>query len=154
MIARDSEKHAEAAGPPEIEFVILAEHVEVLNGKLYLMGGGYDCLFLDRPPQTMPVTFAVGLLVPSEASGQPHHLQFAVLDAAGNAIAASEEIVLNIQRPPGLGAEKAQRVMLAPMGGPVTFPTYGTFLLRVTLNDAVQKSVTLSILDRQGDLNG
>lgn len=118
------------------------------------MGGGYDSLFLDQsPPQTMPVTFAVGLLVPSEASGQPHHLQFAVLDEAGNAIAASEQLTLNVARPPGLPEWMPQRVLLAPLGGPVSFPVHGAFLLRVSLN-GVHKTLTLSVVGREGGPTG
>jgi hypothetical protein len=150
-----SEGSAEAAGQPEIEFVILAERVEVLNGKLYMMGGGYDRLFLERPPpQTMPVTFAVGLLVPWEASGREHQLQFAVLDEAGNTVAASDQLVVNLNSPPGLVDGESQRVMLAPLGGPVTFPSYGKFVLRVVLDGAVQKTVIFSVVDRERGLNG
>jgi hypothetical protein len=149
-----SEQPAETAGQPEIEFVILAERVEVLNGKLYMMGGGYDCLFLDQLPQALPITFAVGLLVPLEASGRQHQLHFAVTDGAGNAIAASEQIVLTINRPPGLPDDMSQRLVLAPLGGPVSFPSYGKFLLRVTLNDVVHRTVTLSVVGRESGLSG
>ena len=144
-----------SAGQPAIEFVILAERVEILNGKLYMMGGGFDSLFLERPPpQTMSVTFAVGLLVPFEACGREHHLQFAVIDGAGSAVASSEQLVLNIGRPPSLCQGERQRVMLAPLGGPVTFPSYGTYLLRVTLNGAVHKAVALSVLPREDASGG
>jgi hypothetical protein len=148
------EKPVGANARPEIEFVILAERVEILNGKLYMMGGGYDRLVLERPPpQTMSVTFAVGLLMPWEASGREHHLQFAVLDEAGNTVAASDRLILNINRPAGLGEGDSQRVMLAPLGGPVTFPSYGRFFLRVVLDGAVQKTVMFSVVDRERGLN-
>jgi hypothetical protein len=150
-----SEEPAEAADQPEIEFVILAERAEILNGKLYMMGGGYDRLFLDwPPPQSLPITFAVGLLVPLEASRREHHLQFAIRDEAGNTVAASDLIGLNIARPTGLCQEERPRVMLAPLGGPVTFPSYGMFTLHVTLNGAIQKTIVLHVLNREGGLNG
>jgi hypothetical protein len=146
---------AESAGQPEIDFVILAERAEILNGKLYMMGGGYDRLCLDRPPsQPVPITFAVGLLVPFDMSGREHQLQFAVLDVAGNTVAVSDQLVLNLNRPPGLVEGESQRVMLAPLGGPVTFPSYGKFFLRVTLNGVVHKTVALSVLNSEGGSNG
>jgi hypothetical protein len=149
-----SEDPIEAIDQPEIEFVILAERVEILHGKLYMMGGGYDRLVLDRPPQTLPITFAVGLLVPAEASGREHNLPFAIMDKAGGTVAASDQIGLSFERPPTLGKGERQRVMLAPLGGPVTFPTYGKFTLHVALNGAVQKTVALTVLEREGGLNG
>jgi hypothetical protein len=119
-----------------------------------MMGGGYNRLFLDRPPsQPLPITFAVGLLVPCDVSGREHHLQFAVLDEAGNTVAASDQLILNLNRPPGLVDGESQRVMLAPLGGPVTFPSYGTFALHVALNGAVQKTVVLTVLERKGGLD-
>lgn len=85
---------AEANGQPKIEFVILAQRVEILNGKLYLMGGGFDSVLLDGPPpQVVPLTFVVDLVVPPQASGQRHHLQFAVLDEAGVALECVTEKV-------------------------------------------------------------
>ena len=146
MTTPASEQPVEDAGRPEIEFVMLAERAEILNGKLYMMGGGYDRLILDQPPpQVAVVTFAIGLLLPPEASGRRHQLQFAVLDAAGNAVAASEQIVLTFVRPPTLGAGESQRVLLAPLGGPVQFPSYGRYVLQVALDGVAHKTVALSI---------
>lgn len=134
MTTATSRQPVEAAGQATIALVLLAERVEVLNGKPYMMGGGYDRPILDQPPpQVAVVTFAVGLLVPPEATGRQHHLQFAVMDQAGNAVAASEQLVLAIGRLPTLAEEESQRVMLAPLGGPVTFPSYGKFALHVAL---------------------
>ena len=58
-----------------------------------MMGGGFDSLYLDQvPPQVVQLTFVVGLVVPQEASGGQHHLQFAFTDQAGNTVAASEQL--------------------------------------------------------------
>ena len=79
---------------------MLAERAEILNGKLYMMGGGFDRLLLDgSPPEVVPLTFAVGLVVPPEASGRQHHLHFAVTDQARNTVGASDQLTLNIARP-------------------------------------------------------
>ena len=47
---------------PTIEFVILAEHAEVIHGKLYLMGGGWENITVQDFAAPVVLPLAVSLL--------------------------------------------------------------------------------------------
>ena len=49
---------------PEIDFLILADRAEVLNGKLYMMGGGYDRKYISNIEAPIDLTIVMGILVP------------------------------------------------------------------------------------------
>lgn len=51
----------------EIEWVILADSAEVINNKLYLMGGGWETLTVNKLfPVVQPCAVAVSILVPND----------------------------------------------------------------------------------------
>jgi hypothetical protein len=64
--------------------MILADHVQVAEGKLNVLGGGWTWI----NPGT--VTFGVGLLVevPWDRLNQRHQIQLELVDADGNAVTA------------------------------------------------------------------
>ena len=64
----------------EIDFLILADTVEAVNGKLYMMGGGWNQLTIPQFPAPIRLGIALGLLVPSDNAGQKHQLQLTISD--------------------------------------------------------------------------
>lgn len=50
-------------GDMEIDYAILAEHAEVTNNKLYLMGGGWDTMFAPDVPAQVRLVCAAGIRV-------------------------------------------------------------------------------------------
>jgi len=143
---QDPEAFVQSLSQPEVDFAIIADRVEVVNGKLYMMGGGYDRIFTqEQMPYTFALSFAVGVLVPWNACNQEHRLSFAVEDPEGNNLGLGATVGFNVGRPPGMGQGETQRVMLAPPAAAVTFPDYGTYLLHVSLNGAADKRVPLYV---------
>jgi hypothetical protein len=61
----------EPAEGPRIETLLLADWAEAINGKLYVMGGGFTTLALERFDR--PARFALGaiLSIPSPLRGRP-----------------------------------------------------------------------------------
>jgi len=58
----------------DIEWVILADAAEVINNKLYLMGGGWDVLRIGRPfPTQQQVAFAISIRVEWTETNQRRH---------------------------------------------------------------------------------
>src|SRR5262249_54509042 len=49
---------------PIVEFFILADYAEAVNGKLYMMGGGWDQSFVKDFSQPVSFSFAIGIQVP------------------------------------------------------------------------------------------
>ena len=136
---------------PEIDFVIIADRAEVINGKLFVMGGGYDRIFIgDEMPHTFPLSFAVGVLVPWNACNIELMIQFAIEDPEGKDLAGfGGALGFNVGRPPVMGEGDSQRVMIALPQAPVAFPSYGTYVFRVTLNGGNAKKEALYVTKPQ-----
>ncbi|HEY7778671.1 MAG TPA: hypothetical protein VIC85_00535 [Ktedonobacterales bacterium] len=71
---------------PEIDFLILADRAEVLNGKLYLMGGAWDQIGVADFARPLTFSLAVGLVIPWNATNVDHTLELSLLDEDGNAL--------------------------------------------------------------------
>ena len=88
--------------------VLLCDFAEAVNGKLYVMGGGWNMLFAPNHP--VNVTVAVVLAVGWDEANRRHPLAVALLDhdgnqveIAGHAVAVGSEF--EVGRPPGLSRE-------------------------------------------------
>lgn len=49
---------------PRIDSLLVADHAEAVNGKLYVMGGGFDTLWAPQFPNLVRFSFAAILKVP------------------------------------------------------------------------------------------
>lgn len=146
MHPEPADEFVRSLNQPEIDFVIIADRAEVVGGKLYLMGGGYDRILLkDEPPHAFTLSFAVGVMVPWNACNQEHRITFAVEDAEGKDIGFTAEVGFNVGRHPSMAPGESQRVMIAPPQAAVAFPGYGTYFLRVTLNGVSHKKEAIYV---------
>ncbi len=111
-----------------IDFFMLADRAEAVNGKLYLMGGAWDRNFVQDFQQPVPISFAVGILVPWNATNQQHTVEITIEDADGR-----QPVEFNLRagfvagRPPTAIQGETQRVTLAVPVVPVKFPNPGTY---------------------------
>ncbi len=97
---------------PDIDFLIIADRAETINGKLYMMGGAWDHISLGNPGQPITFSIALGINIPWNATNEPHRLRLLVQDADGGMLAEMEgEFVAG--RPPHLSAGSVQRVLFA-----------------------------------------
>ncbi len=128
---------------PTIDFLILADHAEAINGKIYLMGGGWDVRAVRDFAQPVPLTLALAVLVPWTATNQRHHLRLRVEDADGRQLAEVKgEFVAG--RPPHLTAGTTQRIPLAFQHIPVLLGGPGVYAIIAALDDQDQKRTTFS----------
>lgn len=77
MVNNEQIDPAEPVAPPSFDFVILADRVEVLGGKLYMMGGGWDRITLPAFPAAYPLGLAVKLRLPA-GDADEHSLEVTV----------------------------------------------------------------------------
>jgi hypothetical protein len=87
-----------------IDYLVTADYAEVVNGKLYLMGGGWDKFRPPSYPSTMRMGIAVGIRVPYLDANVPHHLTV-VLRSADGEVAFKLEGQIETGRPPGSRGE-------------------------------------------------
>ncbi len=122
---------------PEIEFLILADRAEVLNGKLYMMGGGWSDLQRmpgegDQPPPPSLLSIAVSVLVGWNETNETHRLRLVIENEDATEKLAELEGDIEVGRPPGILPGSEQRALLA-VSAAVPFPSAGTYRVVASL---------------------
>ncbi len=135
---------------PRIENLMLANHVEAVNGMLYISGGGWTDHWRhptapNGQPMVSQIGVAVTVLVPWTASGNPYRLQVSVEDSVGAQI-ASVGAQLNASRPAGLPTGADLRTVLA-LTLNVVFPKAGEYRVAATLADQPPRVVDFRVHD-------
>jgi hypothetical protein len=97
----------------QIDFLVLADYAEAVNGKLYLMGGAWDRIGVRDASQPMRFGVALAILVPWTATNQNHTLRLTLEDADGSERGMLVESTFVTGRPPELSPGSTQRVLLA-----------------------------------------
>lgn len=96
----------------DTEWILLADHAEVINGKLYLMGGGWEVLTVNALPTQHRCAVAVAFSVPWNETNQRHDIEIEIADEDGHPIATITGAI-EVGRPPGIPLGSAQRVPMA-----------------------------------------
>lgn len=96
-----------------VEWLILADAAQVVSNKLYLLGGGWDVLTINRPlPLTHPVAIALSIRVPWNETNQKHDVEVEIGTEDGKTL-ATIGAQLEVGRPPGIRPGQDQRAQLA-----------------------------------------
>ena len=98
---------------PEIEFAILADRAEGLNGKLYMMGGGWDQFNVSDFRQPLQFGLAIGLLVPWHQTNEPLPLSVIFEHEDGNQVMPPFQVNVQTGRPPTAKKGQALRSIVA-----------------------------------------
>jgi hypothetical protein len=85
--------------------LLLCDHAEALNGKLYVMGGGWNVLF--APGRPVHTSVAAVIAVPWDQANVRHDLSLELLTADGAAVEVQGQRVqvertFEVGRPPGV----------------------------------------------------
>lgn len=97
----------------EIGFLLLCDHSEAVNGKLYLTGGGWNVLRLPDLPHEWSFSIGLGIDVAYHETNDPHELVVSVQDPDG--VELGEGLTANFEtgRPPGLPPGQEQRLVMS-----------------------------------------
>ena len=97
----------------EVEWLILADSAQVLGNKLYLLGGGWDLLTVNREfPVQQQMAISASFRVPWPETNTKHNVQLEIQDDDGHSIARVDG-QLEVGRPPGIPVGSEQRSQLA-----------------------------------------
>ena len=110
----------------EVDFLLLADRAEVLNGKLYMMGGAWDRRHIRDIEAPVPLTIVVGVLVPWNLTNEPHRLGIRIEDEDGNPVLPEVEATVNVGRPVTATQGQAFRAT-AVINNRWTLPRHGVY---------------------------
>jgi hypothetical protein len=115
----------------DIDFALIADHAELVNGKLYLMGGGWDTYNAAAEPIQFQPAIALGVRIGWEETNRNVPVRVAVEDDDGAELVRADGTLM-VGRPPGLEAGATQ---LAQMTArlPLTLPRFGGYRVHVTV---------------------
>ena len=133
-----------------VEYLLLANHVEVQNGLLYVSGGGWANLYRGQlaPEAPPPVNyFGIGasVLIPWDETNQLHHLVIRI-ERDDEQELARIETDMEVGRPPGLPSGADQRIAVG-FGVNLAFPEEGGYRA-VAQIDEDTRSVDFRVFDQ------
>lgn len=135
---------------------MLANHVEAVNGLLYVSGGGWTdhhrTLMAGGPPPLSRLGIAISVLVPWNETNQVHQLALNVENEDATSILARVDAQLNVGRAPQLPPGAEQHVVLA-LTVDLVFPQAGGYRIVARLdNDRSVKAWPFRVHDVVGGL--
>jgi hypothetical protein len=96
----------------ELEFVLLADAVENVNGKLYVLGGGWREFRSPRFPTMAQIGIAVSLLLTPDEAQRPHQVNISYSEKG-------RDLSVPQPHPPGTGAIDLNiQAQIAPIPAP------------------------------------
>lgn len=115
-------------------FMMLADHSESVNGKLYMNGGGWNVLRLPELPHDWGFHIALGIDVGWDETNKRHALRLNIQDPDGNELNEGFEAEFETGRPPGMPPGADQRLVMS-IGTAATFSSAGPHAAVVHVND-------------------
>ena len=131
-----------------IEWLILADAAEVVGGKLYLMGGGWDRLTVNSQPAKKNLAVALALRVPWHETNRQHAFRIDMTDEDGKQI-VSVNGATEVGRPAGIPPGQPQLVQFV-VNFDATFEKLGTYVITARVNDSQERSVRFNIVPGPG----
>ena len=127
----------------KIDFVILADFAQAVQGKLNLVGGGWNLHNAIQYPSKLLVGIGIGILVPWSETNRTHTVKFGIRKSEGaSVIGGSVDFIVG--REATIPAGMTQRATLG-ISAPVEIPQPGTYEVIVTCADA-EKQISFEAL--------
>lgn len=129
----------------QVNIAILADFVQVENGKLYISGGGIDTLFAKAVPvrhPTLGVAFRL-TLSPAEL-GRTHELEILLVNADGGRI-ATVKAKIPAERPVQTTGWPVT-VPLAINFAQIEFPTFGDYQFELMVNNSSINTIPFRVV--------
>jgi hypothetical protein len=128
----------------DIDFLILADAAQVAEGKLYLLGGGWDRMAVNVLPAVQSIGVAIGVVVPWNETNTSHTLRLTIEDEDGATILQPVDVQLEIGRPAGLTPGSDQRVTVA-FNAHIPLAKLGGYVVTAALENGAQKRLRFGV---------
>jgi hypothetical protein len=133
--------------------MMLADAAQAVDGKLYILGGGWSLI----GPDPTPMAIAIKIEVPWDEANRPHRLKLSLLDADGRPVpvptpAGDRPLELDadfeVGRPPGLKPGTPLDIPLAMNLGPLPLRPGQIYVWRVSIDGSTQDDWQVSFSTR------
>jgi hypothetical protein len=133
---------------PVLDFVMLCDRAEVVEGKLYMMGGGIDTFTQAQFPSVIQFSVAIGVDVPWNATNFRYDIQFLFETQDGTRLGQGTlEAVTG--RPAALEPGTTQKVVLAIPRLAVPIAEPGQYVIIVMWNGTPAKRIPFRVVALQ-----
>jgi len=130
---------------------LLADHAEVINGKLYTMGAGWDRLTLPADQLQAPsIALATVIRVPWTASNQPHRWEVAIASEDGKNVLGEQPPNGEFEtgRPPGTKKGSPSTVMFSMTLANLRFPSAGGYVATISIDGTPVASAPFTVVSQ------
>jgi hypothetical protein len=128
-----------------LEWLIVSDYAQVVGGKLYLMGGGWDVLTVNQPlPMAQYLGVAASFKVGWNETNELHNLEIEFANERGEGLAKIGGM-LEVGRPPGIPRGQDQRAQLAGNLF-VQIAELGTYRITARIEGQDQGSITFTVV--------
>lgn len=134
--------------------LLLADSAQVVNNKLYILGGGWSV----TGPQPSPIALAVKIEVPWDQTNRPHTLRLELVDQDGHPVSVKTpdgerpivaESNFEVGRPPGIPVGTPIDISLAFNFQPLPIPPGGRFTWKLFIDEESDKDWEASFSTRR-----
>jgi hypothetical protein len=135
----------------EIEVAILADAVQAVGGKLFVLGGGWDTLYASRfPARHASLGIGLRVRVPWTSADQEFTLSVDLLDEDGHSAFGERFIKQTFRagRPPGVPDGENIGVVRALTINGLVFPHAGGYAFVISINDAEVHRISFRVRER------
>jgi hypothetical protein len=127
----------------EIDFVVLADFAQSVQGKLTLVGGGWNRHYARQYPSFLPFGLGIGILVPWSETNRKHAMKFVIRKSEGSQLVEGGT-EFEVGREIGTPAGMTQRAVLG-LAGQLQLTEPGTYEIVVSI-EGDEKRVTFEAL--------
>jgi len=129
----------------KIDFAFLADSAEVLNGKLYVMGGAFDTIWAKKFPAIHPkIAFVMRMTFEAAEVDRKHHLEILLMDEDGKNVAKAGG-PLEIKKSANIYKGWPHPFLAVMNFMNLSFPKAGDYSFNIVCNNTALKSVSLRL---------
>ena len=147
----ESPENSELSPVPQVEFAMVADAVQAVAGKLYVIGGGWDTLFVRGFPARHP-TMGIGMRIRVPWSDiEEFSLSVDLVDEDGNSLFQGRTLSQRIKiiRSPAMPAGSDMGVVRAFTFNSLAFKKEGGYAFRILVDDEEVSRLRFRLRQRQ-----
>ena len=130
----------------KLDFAFLADTAEVINGKLYVMGGAFDTLWLPSKPFIQPrLSLVMKIEFSPNELDRTHKLEIILMNADGKKMATVNGEVRLSRNPKSQPGYPDNFISVINFNN-LKFDDYGDYSFDVMANDTSLKSIPLRVV--------